>query len=121
VYRLEAGDYCHAAVDAVDRPALAFQTCDGSIVVDCHDQAVAVFLRFFQVTHVAGMDNVEAAVGKHDLFAVRARIGHGELQLRGRHDAAIRATVALHLAAQLRTTDGRRTELGDDETCSNVG
>jgi hypothetical protein len=52
-----------------DRPAGSFVGAHGSVGVQPDDQHVAEAARLLQVAHVAGVEEVEDAVGEHDPLA----------------------------------------------------
>src|SRR6185295_10254651 len=63
---------------AADRPPAALaQPPDGSIAVDPHDQDLALAPGGFEQLDVAGMQQVEHAVGEHDRTGLPGPPGHG--------------------------------------------
>src|SRR6185436_12747646 len=58
------------------RTALAFEPPHGTVAVHAHHEHVGLRTRAFQVTHVADVQDVEAAVGEGHRAAGRARLLH---------------------------------------------
>ena len=52
-----------------DRAARAFESADAGVGVDADDKKIALGAGALEITHVADMKNVEAAVGKDDATA----------------------------------------------------
>lgn len=59
----------------VDRPARAFELADRLVRVEPHEQQVAQVAGALEISHVAEVQDVKAAVGDHEFFAARADIG----------------------------------------------
>ncbi|MNI20749.1 hypothetical protein D3C73_742430 [compost metagenome] len=77
--------------------------------------------RLLKIGHVAGMQDVEAAVGEDDLLVVRTGIVDCQQQLFETQHAAFGTFFTLDGATQLRRADGRRTEFADHDARRQVG
>jgi hypothetical protein len=64
---LEAGENGHAIGQAIDGAGRALEAFDAFVGIDCHDEQVALLAGEIHVLDVAGVENVEDAVGKDDL------------------------------------------------------
>ena len=122
VHRRETFQDAHAALQRIDRAPRALQAPRRIVVVDGHDEAVAEFPRLVQIAHMAGVQNVEAAVGEHDALAVPAGAGNGGGELVARQ--RIRTVAALRLVAygaiELGAGDGGGAELGAHQAAGHV-
>src|SRR4029079_11374820 len=52
-----------------DRTIRSFDCADGLVTVDRHDKSVAQLPGAFEISHMADMQNVKAAIGENDGFA----------------------------------------------------
>jgi hypothetical protein len=92
--RGEPGEHLRALGELQDRTPGALQPADRVVVVQPDDEDVAERARGGEVANVAGMEEIEAAVGEHDPRPGRAPRSERRAQvvdvdeLRGRHDAA---------------------------------
>ena len=57
----------------IHRPIRAFKLTNGIVTVQSHDQNIAEFSRRGQVTNVADVQDIEAAIGRRDALAFRAQ------------------------------------------------
>ena len=89
VHRSQTGEHPQAAGQRVDGTALALQALHRSVVVHCDHKPVANGTGFIEVGHMAGVENVEAAVGEHHAFTRLARPGHRLDELLARYDAFV--------------------------------
>src|SRR5690606_31074449 len=96
VHSAQSSKYSHATVNAVDRTTRPFQAADGSVVVDVDDQAITLSAGLFQISHVTGVQDVEAAVGEDDFFFMRTRIVDCQQQLIQAQHAAFGTLFALN-------------------------
>ena len=62
----QGGEDFRPLVFILNRPSGAFELARASVAVDSHHEDIAQFLRFRQVPRVAGVEQVEAAVGEDD-------------------------------------------------------
>ena len=85
------------------------------VVVYRDDQSIAELLCLGEIADVAGVNDVEAAVGKHHALAVGSRVFDGDAQLLGAHYAAARCLQLMQRAAQFGATNGGGAELTDGE------
>ena len=68
IHGLQPGKHRHTTIQRVNRAASAFEFANGSIGIDSHDQTITLFARLLQVANMAGVDDVETAVGKYNTF-----------------------------------------------------
>ena len=67
------------------------------------------------------MQDVETAIGKHDLLAFGARIFYRGEQLLERHYPTLGTFLALHCSAQFRGADAGGAQLADHDTGGKIG
>ena len=80
----------------------------------------AVGLRLFEIAHVPGVQNVEAAVRHDHALAARLRFLDERVELGEGHEAAAAAALAMQGELQLRARDGRDADLAHDDSGAEV-
>ena len=70
----ETGQYQHTIFERIDRARLALEPPHRLVVVHGNDQSVTEALRFFEIGHVTGMQDIEATVRHDDALPAGARL-----------------------------------------------
>jgi hypothetical protein len=121
---LEAGEDGHAIVERVHRAGGAFEFAHRIVAVHADDQDVALLARKFEVLDVAGVEDVEDAVGEDD-FGVGVRLAAaveflGELGGGAFFAAGIRV-LAMEFVDEFVLGDRDDAELFDFQAAGDVG
>src|SRR5690606_10902783 len=120
VHRVQCLEHRHALRERHDRPLRSLETAHGFISVDRDDQAVAQRARFLQVGDVAGMQDVEAAIGHHHALAALACVAHRLDQLVFLEDAGGAPGAMLDGELELGGRDARRAQPRDHEARGEI-
>ena len=122
--RLERGEHLGARMHLLHRPPVALQALDRRIAVETDDEPVAGGTRLRQELDVAGMQEIEAAVGEADAQARPAPFGEPLVEHRPVEDDLLLGRErggGKNAVAQLGGRDRRGAALADHHGGGGVG
>ncbi len=80
----ESGNKFGPRLRGQNRAARTFESADTRIGIYRDDEDIAFTARAFEIAHVSRVQNVEAAVGEHDLFSAGAMLNEARSQIGAR-------------------------------------
>jgi len=86
VYTLQRREDFRSLAFGDDRAAFAFQLADTGVAVERDDERIAEFARLLQAANVAGMQQVEAAIGENNAATVAILAAKPQNRLLKRQD-----------------------------------